>query len=86
MSAVGSSEITRILKANPLITLNDGVKIPQLAYGCYKTPKTGIVHAIKVGYRHLDCARFYLNEKELGEAIRESKIDRNEFFVTSKLC
>ena len=44
-----------------------------------------MLNAIKAGYRHFDIAQAYANEKEVGEAIRESRIDRKGFFITSKV-
>ena len=71
------------------ITLNNGVEIPILGFGVYqiapKDTKSAVLNAIKAGYRHFDTAQAYANEKEVGEAIRESGIDRKEFFITSKV-
>lgn len=71
------------------ITLNNGVEIPILGFGVYqiapKDTKRAVLNAIKAGYRHFDTAQVYANEKEVGEAIRESGIDRKEFFITSKV-
>lgn len=50
-----------------------------------KDTKSAVLSAIKAGYRHFDTAQVYANEKEVGEAIRESGIDRKEFFITSKV-
>ena len=50
-----------------------------------KDTKSAVLNAIKAGYRHFDTAQAYANEKEVGEAIRESGIDRKEFFITSKV-
>lgn len=47
--------------------------------------KEAVKHALKVGYRHLDCAAIYQNENEVGEGIKESGVPREEIFVTSKL-
>lgn len=71
------------------LTLNNGVEIPILGFGVYqiapKDTKSAVLNAIKAGYRHFDTAQAYANEKEVGEAIRESGIDRKEFFITSKV-
>lgn len=76
-------------KSVPLITLNNGQKIPQLGYGVYLIPpeetEQCVLEALKVGYRHIDTAHMYGNEKEVGAAIKKSGIPRNELFVTSKL-
>lgn len=71
------------------LTLNTGKKIPQLGFGvwkaaegeCYKAVRT----ALDTGYRHIDTARIYGNEADVGKAIRDSGIDRSEIFVTTKL-
>jgi 2,5-diketo-D-gluconate reductase A len=73
----------------PTITLNNGVEIPQLGFGVYLIPPADTVaatlSALEVGYRHIDTAEMYGNEKQVGEAIRASGLDRGEVFVTSKL-
>ena len=73
----------------PTITLNNGVEIPQLGFGVYQVHPADTVattrSALEVGYRHIDTAEMYGNEKQVGEAIRASGIDRGEIFVTSKL-
>jgi 2,5-diketo-D-gluconate reductase A len=73
----------------PNITLNDGKTIPQLGFGVFQIDpsetKAATLAALEVGYRHIDTAEMYGNEKEVGEAIAESGIDRSEIFVTSKL-
>ncbi|WP_448641584.1 aldo/keto reductase [Geodermatophilus sp. URMC 63] len=73
----------------PTIALNNGVEIPQLGFGVYQIPPeetaAAVRTALEVGYRHIDTAEMYGNEKEVGQAVRESGIDRSEVFVTSKL-
>ncbi|WP_329129837.1 aldo/keto reductase [Streptomyces sp. NBC_01476] len=73
----------------PLITLNNGVEIPQLGFGVFqiepRDTKEAVLAALETGYRHIDTAEMYGNEKEVGQAIRESGLDRNDIFVTSKL-
>jgi len=75
--------------AVPNITLNNGVEIPQLGFGVFQIEpektKDATLAALEVGYRHIDTAEMYGNEKEVGEAVRASGIDRGEIFVTSKL-
>ncbi|ASY36214.1 putative 2,5-didehydrogluconate reductase [Streptomyces sp. Tu6071] len=77
------------MPAVPNITLNNGVEIPQLGFGVFQVPpektKEATLSALDVGYRHIDTAEMYGNEKEVGQAVRESGIDRAELFVTSKL-
>jgi 2,5-diketo-D-gluconate reductase A len=73
----------------PNIRLNNGVEIPQLGFGVFQVEPSETVEAVRnaleVGYRHIDTAEMYGNEKEVGQAIRESGLDRSEVFVTSKL-
>ena len=73
----------------PDITLNDGNTIPQLGFGVFqikpKETAKAVSEALEIGYRHIDTAEMYGNEKEVGEAIRSSGVDRGEVFVTSKL-
>jgi 2,5-diketo-D-gluconate reductase A len=73
----------------PLIDLNDGNKIPQLGLGVFQIPPgetaAAVKTAIEAGYRHIDTAEMYQNERGVGEGIRESGLDRAEVFVTSKL-
>lgn len=72
------------------ITLNNGTKIPQFGMGVYMVPagdttKNACLEALKMGYRHIDTAHAYQNERSVGEAVRESGIPREEIWVTSKL-
>jgi 2,5-diketo-D-gluconate reductase A len=73
----------------PLIALNNGVEIPQLGFGVFQIPpaetKAAALQALEAGYRHIDTAELYGNELEVGEAIRESGLQREDVFVTSKL-
>ncbi|MEJ7632416.1 MAG: aldo/keto reductase, partial [Rubrobacteraceae bacterium] len=73
----------------PGITLNDGSTIPQLGFGVFQIEPQDTVEAVRealrIGYRHIDTAEMYGNEKEVGEAIRDSGLDRDDIFVTSKL-
>ncbi|MPQ98976.1 aldo/keto reductase [Modestobacter sp. I12A-02628] len=73
----------------PTIALNNGVEIPQLGFGVYQIDPADCVEAVttalEVGYRHIDTAEMYGNEKEVGEAVRRSGLPRDEVFVTSKL-
>jgi 2,5-diketo-D-gluconate reductase A len=77
------------MSAVPAITLNNGVTIPQLGFGVFQIEpadtKQATLAALEVGYRHIDTAEMYGNEKEVGEAVRESGLDRDDVFVTSKL-
>ena len=73
----------------PTIALNNGVEIPQLGFGVFQIKPEDTAEAtlaaLEVGYRHIDTAEMYQNEKGVGEGIRRSGIDRDEIFVTSKL-
>ncbi|RYP86658.1 aldo/keto reductase [Nocardioides guangzhouensis] len=73
----------------PTITLNDGTSIPQLGFGVFQVPPAEtaetVTQALEVGYRHLDTAQMYGNEKGVGEAIAASGIARDELYVTTKL-
>ena len=73
----------------PLITLNNGQKIPQLGLGVYKLEAASaadlVATAIETGYRRIDTAALYLNEAEVGEGIRQSSLPREDIFVTTKI-
>jgi 2,5-diketo-D-gluconate reductase A len=75
--------------AVPNVKLNNGVDIPQLGFGVFQIKPRDTVEAVstalEIGYRHFDTAEMYGNEKEVGQAIARSGIDRSEVFVTSKL-
>lgn len=76
---------------SPLITLNNGVEIPQLGLGVFEEDfdvsktKDAVLIAIEEGYRHIDTAHIYQNEQEVGKAILETEIDREELFITTKV-
>ena len=72
------------------IKLNDGNKIPAVGFGVFMIPADGstykaVLEALKVGYRHIDTAAAYFNEAEVGKAVKDSGIPREEIFITSKL-
>jgi 2,5-diketo-D-gluconate reductase A len=73
----------------PSVTLNNGVEIPQLGFGVFQIPpdetRAATLQALEVGYRHIDTAEMYRNERGVGEAVRESGLAREDVFVTSKL-
>src|SRR5918997_2119919 len=88
----GSHETRRrctTLSAVPNITLNDGNTIPQLGFGVFQieaeNTAEAVSEALRIGYRHIDTAEMYGNEKEVGEAIRSFGLDRGDVYVTSKL-
>ena len=72
------------------ITLNDGVLVPQLGLGVYKALEGGEVEnavscALACGYRHIDTAAYYQNERGVGKAIKASALLRSELFITTKV-
>jgi len=73
----------------PDLELNDGKTIPQLGFGVFQIDPgetaEAVARALDVGYRHIDTAEMYGNERGVGEAVRDSGLDREEVFVTSKL-
>jgi len=77
------------LTAVPQITLNNGQSIPQLGFGVFqiepKDTAEAVSTALQAGYRHIDTAEGYGNEKEVGEAVAKSGLARTDVFVTSKL-
>ena len=75
---------------NEIITLSNGVKVPQLALGTWLIDDDKVAEAVKaaigMGYRHIDTAQAYANERGVGEGIRTSGISREEIFVTTKVA
>src|SRR3954465_632957 len=75
--------------SSPSFTLNNGVQIPALGFGVFQTPPDETVAAVQtaleVGYRHIDTAAAYGNERGVGEAIRRSGLDRDEIFGETKV-
>lgn len=73
----------------PLLTLNNGVSMPALGFGVFQTPpdetRSAVLKALRVGYRHVDTAAVYWNEREVGEALRASGVDRREVFIETKI-
>lgn len=72
------------------VRLNNGMEMPILGFGVYQIPdynecKKSVLQALETGYRLIDTASAYQNEKAVGDAIKESGIDRKELFVTTKL-
>ncbi|XP_028783424.1 NADPH-dependent aldo-keto reductase, chloroplastic-like [Neltuma alba] len=73
--------------------LNTGTKMPSVGLGTWKAPPglvgDAVIAAVKAGYRHIDCAKVYENEKEIGEALKKlfssGVVQRSEMFITSKL-
>ncbi len=73
----------------PSITLNDGRTIPQLGFGVFQIDPSetasAVTTALEAGYRHIDTAEMYGNEKQVGEAVAASSLERDDVFLTSKL-
>ena len=73
----------------PVVALNDGEYIPQLGFGVFQIEPARTAEAVKaaleIGYRHIDTAEMYRNEKGVGEGIRDAGLDRADVFITSKL-
>ncbi|CAN5828953.1 aldo/keto reductase [soil metagenome] len=74
----------------PDIKLSSGTSIPQLGFGVFQIPAEDtaqlVAEALRIGYRHIDTAALYGNEEGVGEAIRDSGLDRDDIFVTTKVC
>ena len=77
------------MTAVPTIDLNDGRSIPQLGFGVFQIDPEetaeAVSTALEIGYRHIDTAEMYGNERGVGEAVRASRLDRADVFITSKL-
>ena len=75
--------------AVPDVVLNNGIEIPQLGLGVYQVPaeetQQVVAAALDAGYRHIDTAKLYRNEEGVGQAVRDSGLDRDAVFVTTKL-
>jgi diketogulonate reductase-like aldo/keto reductase len=73
----------------PNLTLNNGVEIPAIGLGVFQTPpaetRSAVEAALSTGYRHIDTAAAYGNEREVGEAIAKSGVDRSEVFIETKI-
>jgi 2,5-diketo-D-gluconate reductase A len=73
----------------PTLGLNNGVEMPALGLGVFQTPPDETIGAVEaalaVGYRHIDTAAAYGNEREVGEAIRRSGVDRSDVFIETKV-
>src|SRR6201997_5734571 len=73
----------------PLIALNDGNAIPSVGLGVFQTPPTdteqAVSTALQAGYRHIDTAAMYGNERETGRAVAESGVPRDELYLVTKL-
>ena len=78
-----------MLRGMQNLTLNNGVQLPALGLGVFQTPpdqtRAAVQCALQVGYRHVDTAAAYGNEREVGEGIRRSGLERSEVFVETKI-
>jgi 2,5-diketo-D-gluconate reductase A len=76
--------------AAPLVTLNDGNSIPAVALGVFQIPpadtEQAVGAALRAGYRHIDTAAAYRNERETGRAVADSDVPRDQLYVVTKLA
>jgi 2,5-diketo-D-gluconate reductase A len=83
------SEVSVEKMSVPTFTLNNGVTIPVLGYGVFQTPPdetvTAVDNALRVGYRHIDTAAAYGNEREVGKAVHQSGLARDDVFIETKI-
>jgi 2,5-diketo-D-gluconate reductase A len=86
---MGNTEEKATVSNIPDIGLNDGADIPQLGFGVFQIApeKTAaaVRTALEIGYRHIDTAEMYGNEKEVGQGVRDAGLNRADVFITSKL-
>jgi 2,5-diketo-D-gluconate reductase A len=84
MTAMDTAQVTV-----PGLRLHDGIEIPQLGFGVFQVPpeqtQSAVELALDAGYRHIDTAAAYRNEKEVGAALAASGLTREDYFVTTKL-
>lgn len=77
------------MAAVPTIELNDGARIPQLGFGVFQIDPDETAQAVKtaleIGYRHIDTAEMYQNERGVADGIRAAALDRSDVYITSKL-
>jgi diketogulonate reductase-like aldo/keto reductase len=77
------------MTAAPLLSLNNGVTLPALGFGVFQSAPEETIAAVKAalttGYRHIDTAAAYFDEREVGEGIRRSGVDRSEVFIETKV-
>ena len=73
----------------PQLTLNNGTQIPTLGLGVFQTPpdetRDAVRAALGAGYRHIDTAAAYANERQVGEAVQRSDLQRSEVFLETKI-
>ena len=78
------------LSIDTKVILNNGIEMPAFGLGTYlsgssRETQNIVLYALEIGYRHIDTARFYGNERDIGEAIKKSGLPRKEIFITTKL-
>ncbi|WNG39149.1 aldo/keto reductase [Archangium violaceum] len=78
------------LNLQSTVKLNNGVELPRLGLGVFRAPRgqvtrQAVLSALSAGYRHIDTARIYGNERDVGAAVRDSGLPREDIFVTTKL-
>src|SRR6476646_5903123 len=73
----------------PTLTLNNGASLPAIGFGVFQTPpdetRSAVESALSAGYRHIDTAAAYGNERQVGEAVRSSGLDRSDVFLETKI-
>jgi len=73
----------------PALKLNNGIEIPAIGLGVFQSPpdetRSAVETALRDGYRHIDTAAAYGNERQVGEAVRASRLDRSEVFLERKI-
>ena len=82
--------MNQALNLDSRIKLSDGSQMPLFGLGVWAAEPgqetyDAVLHALNIGYRHIDTAQMYGNEKDVGEALKDSKLNREEVFLTSKL-
>ncbi|CCH58443.1 hypothetical protein TBLA_0A06510 [Henningerozyma blattae CBS 6284] len=79
----------QLKNSDTYVTLNNGEKIPSVGLGTWKSQENdgynSVIYALKAGYRHIDTAAIYRNEGEVGRAIKDSGVPRDQIFITTKL-
>jgi diketogulonate reductase-like aldo/keto reductase len=77
------------MSTTPHLTLNNGVEIPAVGFGVFQTPpeetRSAVEAALATGYRHIDTAAAYGNERQVGEAVAKSGVDRAGVFLETKI-
>ena len=75
---------------NSTAKLNNGIQIPRLGLGVYQVPPgkstvKAVKYALKIGYKHIDTAMIYGNESDVGKALKDSDVKREDIFITTKV-